>query len=102
MFCVCVCVGFFLRTGDNSYLSTVQILGSLGLWRVQVDRRGGAGPCAGLPEIYHHSSIPRGEQEKYTIRVGHTVSLCEALAEHISFLVFEFEIKQLHVILDLL
>ena len=70
MFCVCVCV-FFL-TGDNSYLSTVQILDSLGPRRVQVDRGGGAG-CAGLPEIYRDSSIPRGERGKYAIRVGRTV-----------------------------
>ena len=64
-------MGFFL-TGDNSYLSTVQILDSLGPRRVQVDRGGGAG-CAGLPEIYRDSSIPRGERGKYAIRVGRTV-----------------------------
>ena len=74
MFCVCVCV-FFL-TGDNSYLSTVQILDSLGPRRVQVDRGGGAG-CAGLPEIYRDSSIPRGERGKYAIRVGRTVCWCK-------------------------
>ena len=65
-------MGFFL-TGDNSYLSTVQILDSLGPRRVQVDRGGGAG-CAGLPEIYRDSSIPRGERGKYAIRVGRTVA----------------------------
>ena len=68
---MCVRV-FFLLTGHNSYLSTVQILDSLGRQRVQVDRGGGAG-CAGLPEIYSDSSIPRGEQGKYAIRVGRTI-----------------------------
>ena len=67
-----MCVVFFL-TGDNSYLSTVQIIDSLGPRRVQVDRGGSAG-CAGLPEIYRDSSIPRGERGKYAIRVGRTVS----------------------------
>ena len=67
-----MCVFFFL-TGDNSYLSTVQIIDSLGPRRVQVDRGGSAG-CAGLPEIYRDSSIPRGERGKYAIRVGRTVA----------------------------
>ena len=61
-----------MLTGDNSYLSTVQILDSLGPRRVQVDRGGGAG-CAGLPEIYRNSFILRGERGKYAIRVGRTV-----------------------------
>ena len=73
-----MCVFFFL-TGDNSYLSTVQIIDSLGPRRVQVDRGGSAG-CAGLPEIYRDSSIPRGERGKYAIRVGRTVPahMCKA------------------------
>ena len=66
-------VWFFFLTGDNSYLSTVQIIDSLGPRRVQVDRGGSAG-CAGLPEIYRDSSIPRGERGKYAIRVGRTVN----------------------------
>ena len=68
-------MGFFL-TGDNSYLSTVQILDSLGPRRVQGDRGGSAG-WAGLPEIYRDSSIPLGERGKYAIRVGRTVSPLE-------------------------
>ena len=44
-----LCV-FFPLTGDNSYLSTVQILDSLGPRRVQVDRGGGAG-CSGLQHM---------------------------------------------------
>ena len=46
----------------------------LGPPRVQVDRGGGAG-CAGLPEIYRDSSIPRGKGGKYAIRIGRTVSI---------------------------
>ena len=73
-----MCVSFFL-TGDNSYLSTVQIIDSLGLRRVQVDC-GGSGGCAGLPEIYRDSSIPRGERGKYANRVGRTVYIKSQLS----------------------
>ena len=73
-----MCGVFFLLTGDNSYLSTVQIIDSLGPRRVQVDRGGSAG-WAGLPEIYRDSSIPRGERGKYAIRVGRTVGILLAV-----------------------
>ena len=89
-----MCVCFFFLTGDNSYLSTVQIIDSLGPRRVQVDRGGSAG-CAGLPEIYRDSSIPRGERGKYAIRVGRTVFLVfpmkyfvKNLRKHVDFKYF--------------